>query len=413
MNKLIKSLSNFGLIEQSLISLLNFFIIFLNGKFLSVKDFADFIVIFSSLTFVFLIVSSLWANPILVFLSTKFKDENYKYLNNIYWMNLVTSILLGIITLILVDVFVRNISFSVFCWALLTIVLWCQYELLRKQSYAKDSLSKLMNASIFLVLLYFIGNLVFNYQLTLTISYLLLTISYIFPIVYVITSQRIKHKKQTNLLSENVERSIIVKSHWDFAKWTILGSGFYWFSTQGYFILVANILSDIELGALRTTLNVLGLISIFLVLFENKQIPKASKIYFEKKENQLKVYISSLSKKYLLPFLVLITITCFISYMAFDLVFGEQFSNYKYLIVIFGVYQLILGLNRPSVVALRSMNRTKFFYVSNLLSAIATVTIGLILASEFTVLGAALSMVVSASLSTIYFIISYKKVTRV
>ena len=45
-------------------------------------------------------------------------------------------------------------------------------------------------------------------------------------------------------------------------------------------MLIVNFVSDAELGGLRTSMNLLGLITILLVLFENKITPKASRIYF-------------------------------------------------------------------------------------------------------------------------------------
>ncbi|WP_212982035.1 hypothetical protein, partial [Bacillus paramobilis] len=95
MLKLKKILLNKGLIEQSLTSLLNFIIIIVYGNLLNPNEFAKFIIIFSGIGLVFLIVTGIWASPILVFLPTKFKSMKELYIKNLLLFNINSSCFFG------------------------------------------------------------------------------------------------------------------------------------------------------------------------------------------------------------------------------------------------------------------------------------------------------------------------------
>ncbi|UXH43193.1 hypothetical protein N5C46_16040 [Rossellomorea vietnamensis] len=409
LNKIKKIISNYGLLEQSLISLLNFIIIFANSKFLSNEEFADFIVIFSAITFIFLIVSNFCANPVLVFLPTEFNHSTIMYLKYLFKINIITSTVLSVLVLILIKLFFlyEMIFYNVAVAVILTI-LWSTYELIRKQSYARNKLGRLFVSSSILVMTYIIGNVIFLRKLDLTLSLEILLFSYLFSILfYVFFSKSIN-----NIKIEKIRNRNILNLHWNFSKWTIIGGALYWSSLQGYFILLSKVLLDVELGALRTTLNFLGLMTIFLVLFENTYTPLSSTVFAEKTKEEFKTYIRTLGKKYFFPLIGLVVIVSLFSYIAFDLFFNDKYSSYKYLILIFGIYQLVLGLNRPFIVALRSMNKTKYFFIGNFLSALFTLTIGMLIANSYNVLGSALSILISAIISTFYFILSFKRVIK-
>lgn len=145
----------YGLVEQSLISLLNFLIVFMFGKNLPTSDFANFIIIHSALTFVFLIASGIWASPVLVFLPTKYSQHKNAYFEILFILNLITSIIFAIIAVVFVNIFIVRLELVTSIFSILTVVSWGQYELLRKNFYADNKLKSLMNSSIILVVFFF------------------------------------------------------------------------------------------------------------------------------------------------------------------------------------------------------------------------------------------------------------------
>ncbi|KAA0764909.1 lipopolysaccharide biosynthesis protein [Bacillus sp. SH5-2] len=410
MLKLKKIIFNKGLIEQSLTSLLNFIIIIVYGNLLNPNEFAKFIIIFSGIGLVFLIVTGIWSNPILVFLPTKFKDAKDLYIKNLLLFNIISSGLLGVLSLLVLHIFVKSMGIYEMIFGVLIIITWSVYELIRKVFYAIDKLMYILIGSITLVVTFLLGNIMMQINLNVSSSLFILFISYLTAILIVFIAVRREKVKNGGGGSVFKIQKRVLFIHWEYAKWTVIGSVCYWACTQGYFVLIANIISDVELGGLRTSMNLLGLVTILLVLFENKTTPKASKIVFNQGTVELKKYINSFYRNRMFPLLVVIIAATVIAYFIYPLLFGNSYVEFAYLTIFFGLYQFLLGANRPSVIGLRAMNITKPFFVGNLLCALITLGAGVYLTSLYGINGAIIGILIATLILTGYFIFSFYKV---
>ncbi|WP_242269627.1 lipopolysaccharide biosynthesis protein [Bacillus cereus group sp. BfR-BA-01408] len=410
MLKLKKILLNKGLIEQSLTSLLNFIIIIVYGNLLNPTEFAKFIIIFSGIGLVFLIVTGIWASPILVFLPTKFKSMKELYIKNLLIFNIISSCFLGVLSLLILHVFVKSMDIYEILFGILIIIVWSIYELIRKVFYAIDKLMYILIGSITLVLTFLLGNIIMQTKLNVSSSLFILFISYLAAILIVFILVRCEKEKNRGESSAFKPQKRVLFIHWEYAKWTVIGSVCYWACTQGYFVLIANIISDVELGGLRTSMNLLGLVTILLVLFENKATPKASKIVFNQGTLELKKYINNFYRNRMFPLFIVIVAATVIAYFIYPLLFGNSYGEFAYLTIFFGLYQLLLGANRPSVIGLRAMNTTKPFFVGNLLCALITLGAGVSLTSLYGINGAIIGILIATLILTGYFIVTFYKV---
>ncbi|WP_416876482.1 hypothetical protein, partial [Kitasatospora sp. SC0581] len=93
----------------------------------------------------------------------------------------------------------------------------------------------------------------------------------------------------------------------------------------------------------------------------------------------------------------------------FSLLYGDKYSDYKYLTLILGIYELLLGINRPYIVGLRAINYTKPFFIGNLFTALVTSGLGMILSSYLSVFGSALSMIITTLFLSLYYILQHNK----
>lgn len=402
----IKGLS-YGLFEQSIVSLLNFLIIVINSRLMSTDDFAKFVLVYSAISLVYLICSSLLSAPILVYLPTKFYGKASIYIKFLVFKNVFITILLSTVILWFMNIYIIKLSFLECTFSILFTIMWGQYEILRKLNYSRNTIKNIFISSTVLVLFFSISTIFCREFLTIKYSFLILFISYAMAVIVVTILQKIKKlMKDENVL---VERKEIVKTHWAFAKWTLLGNMLYWICTQGFFIMISNFISNQQLGGMRTALNLLGLITILLVLFENIFTPKVSILYQQEGISILSKYIKKLQYKTLPLLVIIIVLVTVVAYFSFSLIFGENYEKYKYLTIIFGLYQLSLGLNRPSIVALRALNKTRHFFIGNLISTIITIVVGLSLTILFKELGASIAIALSGFAITIYFQKSFNK----
>ncbi|MFZ7826288.1 lipopolysaccharide biosynthesis protein [Priestia sp. 40] len=397
----------YGLIEQSIMSLLNFLIIIFYSRFMAVESFADFVLIYSAISLVFLVCSSLFSAPILVFLPVEFKIYELAYIRYITRYNIGFTFFLTLIVLWLMNLYILNLTLIEGMYSIIFSIAWTQYELLRKLNYGRSTVKGIFVGSIALVGCFSTLNLIWKDSMSVQTSFLVLSSSYLLGIFATVLFDFIKHSKKEE--HSYLDKKKVINKHWKFAKWTVVGNLLYWACTQGFFILIANYISDKELGGLRTAMNLLGLITILLVLFENTFTPKISKLYKDEGVDSVNRYIHSLHSKITPIYLIIIIVVTTISYFSFDIVFGKNFEQYKYLTMIFGVYQLALGLNRPSVVGLRALNKTKHFFTGNFIGTVVTIFIGLFLTIKFHELGSAVAIAFSGICITVYFRRSFNK----
>ncbi|ALC82640.1 lipopolysaccharide biosynthesis protein [Bacillus gobiensis] len=397
----------YGLFEQSLISLLNFLIIIFYSRFMTIGDFKDFVLIYSAVSLVFIVCSSFFSAPILVFLPTQYKNKSSVYIKYLTKYNVILTFFFSSGVLVFMNLFVLKISLIEGFYSIIFSISWGQYELLRKLNYGRGTVKNLFIGSIVLVLCFSVLNFILKLSIDTQKSFIILSSSYLLAIFVVWLLQLVNSGKDIDSYSLNKKK--VRKNHWEFAKWTVIGSILYWACTQGFFILISYFISDGELGGLRTAMNLLGLITIILVLFENTFTPKISTLYKEQGINAVKEYVNNLHSKVTPFFLLTIVVVTMASYYFFEIIFGENFKNYKYLTIIFGIYQFALGLNRPSVVALRALNKTKYFFTGNFIGTVITLLLGLILTINYQEFGSALAIAISGIFVTIYFRNSFSK----
>lgn len=409
MHKYKKLLLKPGLFEQAMIALLNFLIILIFSKTLVPSQFAQFIIIHSSISLIFLISSSMWGNPILVFLPTRFNESTSSYVKFLTYNNILFSILFSILCLFLVDSYIRHLTLTEIILSSLIVTVWCQYELLRKVHYSLNLVRDVLLSTLFLVIFFTICCIAFYQKMNVNISLLILLFSYLFSILKLVIKTKGKKPLDLYINKTKINKIKVFKIHWEYAKWTILGGLLFWLGTQGYILYLTKFISDTQLGGLRVAINLLGVLSILLVYFENTHTPITSQIYFKKGVNELSLYLKKVAKKSSGPFIVVIIFASLFAYFSFTIVFGDTYSHYRNLTLIFGINQLIQGLNRPAIVGLRALNRTRHFFYGNLILVLSTFSIGTILAKEYLNFGAALSMMISSLFVTIYFIFAFKK----
>ena len=403
--EILKNLKNVksGVIEQGFLSLLNFGIVIFLSSLLSATEFAHFVIIYSSISLVFLISTGFWGQPIPIFLPTKYKNVGRFYFRYLSLFNVITSILFSIFVFLIVHHFIRGISLGLFIVSTLVACSWNQYELIRKKNFAENSINSIAISSGLICFVYFFLNLII-YTLTgldTFITLFLLFISYLIGITFTLLNECKKNSVYIGDLRD------ILLNHWTYSKWSIGGLLAYWVASQGYFLLAAPYLSDKEIGALRATMNFLGTVNILLQLFENWTTTKASKIFYEEGYKSLKKYINSIYKRLFFLFISIIIVLGMFSYLVFDMFYGDKYINQGMLILIFSIYQFILGVSRPAVIALRVRINTKPFFVAHVLSAIFTLTIGVILIKQQGDIGAALGILLSGIVFTIIIISSY------
>ncbi len=402
-----------ALVEQGFISMLNFGAVFVLSKYLSISDFSQFIVIYSLVSFSYLLTTFFIASPVLIFLPKYWMENKKKYLFNLILLHIIIASIIVVLSFSIYGYFVANyLTLEVFAFA----VLWSGYELFRKYVFASGAkIYGLSACSVALTLVFFILIFlsIYNKELELSIVFRAYCIAYSVAILlFCIFFLGIRHKKSTVrkvTLESKSDMLQISTSHFEFSKWLILGGIAFWAYNQGYYVIAANFLSDLELGKVRTIQNLLGLFSIFMVVFENYYTPKASDVYAKSGSEKLTAFVEGFyRKKYLRNILIYVLIVS-LGVVAYNYIYREKYGNGNFILMVFAVMQLVLFLSRPLIIALRAKEITYPFTLSHFISAIFVVSFGLLLMYYYKDAGMAVGFLISSLLFLGVIYVYYRK----
>lgn len=382
-----------GTIEQALIAGQNFVVLLVAGKMLAVDAFAIFVLVISSLTLAFSISTSFVSSPVLVLLNRRFESTSADYIRKLSALNILISVVVGCVTLVLARVLLPRLQWIDIVSGTLFLTAWCGYELKRKLSFAMGAATRRLVATSLLVLTTatVFGGCAFVPGLSSPHLLFGLTVAYVVASLVFLTRSK-------QAASERVSWKMVVQNHWSYGHSLALSLILYWVSSQGYFLIAARLVPDAAIGAARTAQNLVGMITICLLVFENHSTPAAARIYEGGGLRALQSWVANVFRGFIIPFVVFVTGSAVVAYALHRWIYAREFSAFSYLTLVFAFHQLLHGMNRPYTVALKAVERTRAIFWGYALSAMATLPVALTVIPMVGAAGIAIGFVVSAAL---------------
>jgi len=402
-----------ALIEQGLISILNFGAVLIFAKFLKVEDFSQFIIIYSIISLSYLLSTFFVTSPLLVFLPKYWKSLKNTYLIHLFLINVLFSSIIVIFTFLVYGCFKTDVfSIEAFFFA----IFWTCYELLRKYVFASGiKIYGLTVASFLLTFIFFslIFYGVFFSELNINDVFSVYCFSYFVSIVilafYVLNFDELKKELNSYKVFEtNIFREIF-KTHFIFSKWLILGAIGFWIYSQGYYMIAAEYLTDLELGKVRTIQNIMGVFSILMVVFENYYSSKAAEVYILGGSSELSLFTRKFYLKNMFLYAFIFTIIGLVGFILYNIFYLDIYDEGTGMLCAFALSQIILFASKPLIIALRAKEVTFPFTISHFVSAAFIVTLGLVLANYYKDIGMSLGFLFSSILFTLVILVYYKK----
>ncbi|TXD49699.1 hypothetical protein [Polaribacter sp. IC073] len=376
------------LFEQGIISLLNFALIFVLSKLISSTLFKDFFLGYSIVIIISLVISSFANQPLQVFL--KRGENNKNYIFKIFFINLLLFLIVSLIVSIVV---INYYQFLVDDLIYIVILAFFTsiYDFIRRLSfvYFQDSFTSNLLSS-FSILLFFFTTLIYYYSIdniSLSTVYITLIISYLLGIFIFIVLKKNKIKYIFNLKAKSIQLSFyeILKKHSNYAIWLVIGILFFWLYSQGVYFLAEKYLIVKDFNAVRISQNLVGVLSVFFVTFENIMLVKLALVFDGEDFQGINEYVQKTLKKLLLPFIGVLIVTAVIMTFLFKLYYHDNlfYSDKAVYLLYFFVYQFFFGISRVFVVALKAVNATRYILFSHAFTAIFAVLLSVILLPKF------------------------------
>ncbi|MBA5629200.1 polysaccharide biosynthesis protein [Moheibacter lacus] len=396
------------LIDQSLVSLLSFGAVFLLSKLASVSVFADFVLVYSYASFVFIFISYFISSPVLVFIPKKWKSNLLIYIISLLILAIIGTFAINFICRYFINIQVKNVNL----WAFLGLSLgMIVNDLLKKTIFASKVICFHANvvSSIFLVGSFFALTFYFSNELSLNLILTLYSISYLGAICITAFSLIkwggvVNHPKQPN---NNKIKTFakIFKEHYVYSKWIIAGGILFWVYSQGVFIL-GDALGVDELGTakVRSIQNLLGLFTILLAAMESYYIP-----LFSQKTENLSDTVHQFYKNLNIPLIGLFFISLPLVYGVYYFVYEEKYGNGFWIIFIIWVSQIITVYSRPLAMALKAKEITSPLFYTHLFASLALIIIGSMAIIFLGDIGLALAIFISFLSSNAILVYYYRK----
>ena len=166
----------------------------------------------------------------------------------------------------------------------------------------------------------------------------------------------------------------MIKEHWHFSKWLIVSALMQWTSGNFFLIAAAGILGSFSVGAIKAAQNIIGITHILFQAMENFVPSKAANSFTKEGARGLLKYLRGVSWYGGLFVAGIGFFAAIFSDFWFKCVYGNEFLNYSYLLKWFSLIYFVGFFVIPLSAGLRAIEITKSLFSSlffmSLLSAL-------------------------------------------
>jgi len=196
----------------------------------------------------------------------------------------------------------------------------------------------------------------------------------------------------------------VFQRHWKMSKW-LTGTALMQWTSGNYFIVVAGALSGpVAVGVLRAAGNIIGITNILFQGLENIVPPTASRHLVLSGIAGLKSYLRKVFIFGGAAVLALAILLSIFSGQILTLLYGNEYSDYGYILVWYSMISIISYSLIPLFIGLRTLENTKPLFISYLITTIFSISTANILIEKFELNGVMTGMLMN---SLIMLFVSY------
>jgi len=161
--------------------------------------------------------------------------------------------------------------------------------------------------------------------------------------------------------------------HWDFSKW-LTGSALMHWTTGNLFIIVAGgLLGATAVGALRAAQNLMNVVNILFMGLENIVTVRAARAFHEEGKKALCDYLKRVTQFGGGATVIMTSVAAIAPDFWLDLVFGDQYIGYGYLLRWWAAIYLLVFLGLPLMGGLRAIEKPQTIFTSYLWTTLFSV----------------------------------------
>ncbi len=395
------------LLDQGLVSGGNFLVGVLLTRSLGLDFYGEFTLAWLIVLFAASVQQAAILNPLYTFAPAMKGEDKKDYLGDLTGFQWMFAAFAAVACYIIL----RLNAWLVPSWELTSSSLWLPFTLFtflvhdffRKLNYAKDKVLKSFLMDIMTYSLQVVCLLIVSHRGTLDLRTALIILGVSFSV-----SILFSWRELTRALLSGTKWSSIVSKHWDFSKWLVGTALLQWFSGNIFILVAAALLSPLAVGAIRIIQNIMGLLHVLFLAFENIVPLRASKIFHEDGLRSLGIYLGKILVKGGLGTLAIGGTVALFGKEIMDLLYEGQHMEFAYLLYGFAGLYVLVFTGTIIRFAIRTLEQTRLIFISYIISALASMLLAKPMIAHFGINGVIIGLVLSQLIIQAYFIYSLR-----
>jgi O-antigen/teichoic acid export membrane protein len=201
----------------------------------------------------------------------------------------------------------------------------------------------------------------------------------------------------------------VITDHWHFSKWLIVSALMQWTSGNFFLIAAGGILGALAVGAIKAAQNIIGITHILFQAMENFVPSKAANAFTREGAQGLLKYLQDVSWFGGIFIAGIAFFAALFSDFWFKCVYGNEYLNYSYLLKWFSLIYFVGFFLIPLSAGLRAVEKTKSLFSSFFFMSLLSVLLAYPLVSFFGLNGVMVGMLTVKLGILIYICNDFKK----
>lgn len=200
----------------------------------------------------------------------------------------------------------------------------------------------------------------------------------------------------------------IIKLHWKFSKYLVGTSLLQWLSGNFFIAVSAGILGPIAVGVIRMSQNVVGVLHVLFLAFENTIPLKAAEILQTNGKTKMLQYIGQKVKQSIVLVIVLLGTIILLSKTIITQLYGPEYIEYQYVLYSFCLLYIFVFIGTFLRFVIRTLEHNKIIFISYIATTIFSLLLAKIMVQKMDITGVLLGLIISQIITNGIYIIALK-----
>jgi len=349
---------NLALIDQALVSGVNFLTGILLARFLGIKEFGVFTLAWMAVLLANSFQTAFISNPMMSVAPKLSKDEEAVYFGSVLLQQL--AFLLATFALLVIGIMASEYFFPLWEAKALTLPLACAvltsqaHDFFRRYFYTRGKATIVLRND----LVCYGGRMAFLIFLFYTGMASASNVIWVFSVSFLVGSLIGYSQMETTQWPSPATFKMYCLRHWKLSKWLVASVLLKWMSGNLFVIVAGATLGATAAGALKAAQSIMGVAHILFFGLDNIAIVEASKALGKGGVRAMKTYLKKLSFLVVLSTLFFAIIVSVAPEFLLVAIFGSEYAPYSWVLRGYALAYVIMAMNLPLSIGLKSLERT-------------------------------------------------------